>query len=231
MLRPGLLLALTIPLLAGCSTFAFPPSRALDDLAAMRRAGYPSFKGLGRVEVDEKGRKFIGIIHLALDGERFRMEVSHPTGKTILAVAGEEGNILRLDPDTGAKTELNEGFPLAGNNGAPWALVGVMVTGSPPPVSKIKSIRVEDGVSIVAASEPSMTFHYRDGRLLMLEGGSPLSYTFHPGPLTEGPLAPYLKWFQVTFRGSKTMVEWDEVEQGAGFPDGFFRFEDFSGDF
>jgi len=227
MLRPVRILLLFIPAVAACSTYAFPPSQAMDDLAAMRRPGYPSFKGTGSAELDQRGGKISGVIHLALEGEKFRMEISHVTGRTLLAAAGDGGRVIRLDPDTGQKEEFRGFIPLAVGSQAPWGLIKTMVTGAPPEFGSIKSTRNEGGVKVVSASAPGIDLYYQDGRLAKVEGGSgPLAYALALGPFMDGPLAPYVASAELSPPGARMKVRWTEVEQGIKFPEGFFTFED-----
>ncbi|MDH5508817.1 MAG: hypothetical protein OEZ32_00510 [Nitrospinota bacterium] len=222
--RLGLAILSLFPALGlfSCVTFAFPPQEATGDLGAMAKPGYPTFRGLGQLTMENLRGKFTGAILLALDGERFRVEISDKTGRTVRTWAWNGARLMRLNLSTGAKEWMDEGFM----NKAPMSLARTMVTGAPPGYTKVISTKVSGGMKVAWVSGPGMGLSYQAERLVKVEGGGAFSWEMALGPFSDGPTAPYVESATLSAAGSRLFVQWIRVEQGVKFAPGFFMFEE-----
>jgi len=225
--RPGWLAPLlALAMLASCVTFAFPPQQAQLQLSAMARPAFPSFQGAGSFTMENSRGKFTGLIHLALQDELFSLEIADVTGRSLMAVAGSAGRLVRLDMATGKKEVYSGHIPLLGGISAPAELVRIMVTGAPPSFAAIRATREQDGWKVASVTSPDMDIYYNDGKLTRVTGGTgPMAYELELGPMAPGPMAEYVESARIKFQGARLAIQWEQVRQGEAFADGFFDLE------
>ncbi len=213
---------------AACATFKFPPELAVKEITSFARPDFPSFAGTGSFRVYGADRPFSGAILLALEKDRFRLEIISKTGAVILAAAGTPDRIIQIDPATGKRKVLN-GDPVVISDGftAPAIFLRSMVTGSAPKFDGVMSTSFGDGVRIVKVDSPRMDFFYTEklNKIIHHPPGGP-AVNLSLGAMIEGPLAPYVSSAEVSYRNLQIVVQWEEVSQGLNFPEGFFEFNE-----
>lgn len=206
----------------------FSPDTALREISVFDKPDYPSFSGKGSFHVSGADRPFSGIILLALDKDRYRLEVISKTGAVVLAVAGGSEEAVRIDPATGEKSFHDKSLVfLTENLSIPASFLRSMITGSAPLFDGIKSTSIKNGSRIVKAINPRMDFYYTnrlekiiyhpaDGGLLRLA----------LGPMKNGTLTPFVSSAEISYGKLTIAVRWEDEVQGRGFPDGFFKFDE-----
>ena len=224
--RIGLFLILSIPLLAqGCVTFSFPSGQAQGDLEAMARPGYPAFRGLARFTMAGLRGNFSGGIMMAMEGEKFRLEITDATGRTVQATAWNGNRLYKLDLATGVKAPAQEGIFLD----APIPLARTMVTGAPPGYGSVTSTWKKGGLKVARVAPSGMELSYKEGKLVKVEGGGlGEGWSLLLGPFKNGPMAPYVESATLSAVGASVSIQWVRVEQGMEFPPGYFLFEEIS---
>lgn len=219
--------------LASCSSFVkIPPDAALDDIRSFAVDYYPSFAGVGVIEITSGGEKHSGTILLALEGGNYRLEIIDPAGRTALALAGSERKMTRVDTSTGEKKVFtgNEAS-VARINGVrvPVFALATLVTGSPPCFSRLVSASVHGSARRAIIKDPDMEITYSDRvERIAMKGEGGAGVTLMLGEMARGPLAPYVSTCVIKAGGigGRAVVKWESVRQGVEFPPGFFSFEE-----
>ena len=231
-LFPILLFLVVAPV--SCVTFAgkLPTEEALDELNNLRTPDYPSFSGVGSLEVSTGGaKKQAATILLALDGSRYRLELLDAVGRAVLAVAGDGERMIKVDPVSGAREEIKgpeAGRVSLGSVRAPVAALRSIVTGAPPVFKSVRSASLLDGRRRALVEGPEMELVYSD-RLerVAIPAGEGGVVVYELGPMARGPMAPYVSSVKITLEGAgEATVRWRRVSQGRRFPEGFFAFND-----
>jgi hypothetical protein len=189
------------------------------------------FMASGAVTVSGPVSGFSGSILLSMDGDKFRLEVLDAVNRAALAVAGEPGKIIRVDPATGERRMTNSTSiraPELGGVAAPCGLLRTAVTGSIPHFGKAVSTRGSLGKSYVTTEEPSMELVF-SGRLLeaRLRAEEGDTVTLRLGPAVSQAPVGRLEWSEISLgSGAVLKVRWKKVEAVKSFPPGFFTFEE-----
>ena len=185
----------------------------------------------GTVSVSGPGTGFSGSILLSMDGDKFRMEVLDAVNRATLAVAGEPGNLIRVNPTTGERSMSDSTSiraPELGGVTAPCGLLRTAVTGALPYFGKVVSTRGILGKSYVKTEEPAMELVF-SGRLLelRLQTEDDDIVTLRLGPIVSQKPVGRLEWAEISLgSGAVFRVRWKKVETVKSFPPGFFTFED-----
>ena len=175
------------------------------------------------------GSRFTGRLLLALDGDKFRIELMDKTGRVIQAVAGGQGQVIRINPQTGERSlHTGDTVPITSRITAPVSFMRTLVTGEAPKFSSIKSASAKNGYQIVKVDGPAMEITYSDRIEQILhhtKNGS--SVALRAEPMVEGSLAPYSSGAEISSGAVTIKVKWQEVMQGMEFDKGFFEFDSF----
>lgn len=228
-----ILFSVALPLLFSCSAKYLEPSVAEDDLYHLKTGGHPSFSGIGSISIKGSGQNYSGAISLAIEKEKYRLELVDKTGATTLAVAGEPGRMIRVNTRTGAKQIIT------GDKAAvlklhrirvPVSLLHFMVTGSPPDFSRVVTASAGAGFRKAKVDEPNMEIEYSSKveRITIASGSDGGKIIVTPGPRTPGPFALYVSSVNIIFdEGSvEADIVWKKVRQNVKFPAGFFSFDE-----
>ena len=223
------------PFLAAITFFATSCAGVVrgPDIESLIRNREPDapFMASGAVAVSGPGSGFSGSILLSMDGDKFRLEVLDAVNRAALAVAGEPGRIIRVDPVTGERRMDNSTSiraPELGGVTAPCGLLRTAVTGSLPHFGKAVSTRGILDKSYVKAEDPSMELVF-SGRLLEVrlrtEEGDMVTLRLGPS-VSQAPVGR-LEWAEISLgSGAVLKVRWKKVDAVKSFPPGFFTFED-----
>ncbi|MBF0171509.1 MAG: hypothetical protein HQK87_10570 [Nitrospinae bacterium] len=226
-------LALLLVALAGCVTPLTPGALLgrLSDATAVRP--YP-FTALGTVTYTTPGNGGTGNVALAVEGVKFRLEVTDPMGATRLAVAGDGGRLIRLDPATGARRETRlgpEGTVPLGEGGAalPTALLGTAVTAALPPTGPLTAAFPSGRLACFASIEPTLTFCVGDDGLaeVWFPGDREQRVILTLGPESDAvPL--HRRWAKMSDpqQGISVEIRWRSVTASPRHPAGFFSFDE-----
>ncbi len=228
----GVRLVATIVLLtlAGCIT-PLTPGALIGRLAdATTLRPYP-FIALGSVTYTTPANGGTGNVALAVDGEKFRLEVTDPVGATRLAVAGDRHHLIRLDPTSGKRSETELGVegvvPLGeGGMALPTGLLQTAVTAALPPTGPMTAAFPHGSLACYASMSPTLTFCVGD-RLeeVWFPGDREQRIVMTLGPeVDEAPLRR--RWVKITDRqqGISVEIRWGAVTLGVDRPAGFFTF-------
>lgn len=195
------------------------------------------FMASGAVTVSGPGTGFSGSILLSMDRDKFRLEVLDAVNRAVLAVAGEPGAMIRLNPTTGERLFSDSTTiraPELGGVVAPVGLLRTAALGSIPHFGKAVSNRSILGKTYVKTEDPSMELVF-SGSLLQearLRTEEDDTVTLSLGPVVKHAPAGWLQWSQISLgSGSALKVKWKKVETVESFPPGFFTFEDTVEDF
>jgi len=165
---------------------------------------------------------------LAIDQERYRLEIISKTGAVVVAVAGEPGGAIKIDPATGKKSFYKDNLVfLTENLSVPASFLRSMITGAAPPFEGIKSTSIVDGLQLVKTVNPRIDFYYSN-RLKKLtyhlaHGGR---FDLALGPMADGPVTPFVSSAKLSYGKLTITVRWEEVAQAIGFADRFFQFDE-----
>ncbi|VAX23590.1 hypothetical protein MNBD_NITROSPINAE02-932 [hydrothermal vent metagenome] len=234
-----LLLFLAFPALftfVSCATFvSLDTSVAAGDLARLKMKSYPSFKGVGSLKLRGMGSSFAGLMALAIDAGKYRIEIYDAVGRTVFAGGGAPGKMIRIDPNTGEREELTgkraevaefEGFRV------PIASLKSIVYGAPPGFNAITSFEERNGKRIVKTTGPEMEIVYSSQvekiRLIPPGEEEDEEVIIIVGRLAPGPIGPYAKVAHMDFGGGAFTldIKWEKVRQGVKFSEGFFTFDE-----
>lgn len=193
------------------------------------------FMAVGTALVSGAGAGFSGSILLSMEGDKFRLEVLDAVNRAALAVGGEPGRMIRVNPATGEKQVTNSTLihaPELGNVTAPCGLLRTAALGSIPRFGGVVSTRRILGESRVTTENPSMEFVFSERLLevrLRTEEGD--TVTLRLGPAVKGGPAR-LEWSELSLgSGAVLKVRWKKVEPVQSFPPGFFTFDDTAEDY
>jgi hypothetical protein len=190
----------------------------------------------GSVTVSGPGPGFSGSILLSMDGDWFRLEILDAVNRAALAVAGEPGKIIRVDPATGERSMTNATSiraPELGGVTAPCGLLRTAVTGSLPHFGKVVSTRGFLGKSYVKTEGPPMELVF-SGRLLevRLLAEEDDTVRLRLGPAVSQAPVGMLEWAEISLgAGAVLKVRWKKVEAVKSFPPGFFTFKETTEDY
>lgn len=195
------------------------------------------FMASGAVTVSGPGTGFSGSILLSMDGDKFRLEVLDAVNRAVLAVAGEPGAMIRLNPITGERHVSDSTTiraPELGGVVAPAGLLRTAALGSIPHFGKAVSNRNFLGKTYVKTDAPPMELVFSGSvlREVRLQAEEDDTVTLSLGPAAGRAPAGWLQWSQISLgSGSALKVKWKKVETVESFPPGFFAFEDAVEDF
>jgi hypothetical protein len=195
------------------------------------------FMASGTVTVSGPGAGFSGSILLSMDGDKFRLEVLDAVNRAALAVAGESGAIIRIDPATGERRMTNSTSIRATELGGVVAPVGLLRTaalGSIPHFGKAVSTRGILGKTYVKTEDPSMELVFSGSLLseVRLQTDEDDTVTLRLGPAVNHAPVGWLQWSQISLgSGAVLKVKWKKAETAQSFAPGFFTFEDTVEDF
>ncbi len=231
----GLLLFLAFTFIS-CSTFgSLNPSVAANDLARLKMKTHPTFSGLGSLKLKGITSSFTGLMALAIDREKYRIEIYDSVGRTIFAGGGGPEKMIRINPETGKRTEFIgkkaevvefEGFRI------PIASLKSIVYGAPPGFGAVISSHKRNGKQIAKTTGPEMEIEYSSHvekiRLIAPDEEEDEEVIIIIGKLVPGPMAPYAQTSHMDFGGGAVSldIKWKKVKQGVKFPQGFFSFDE-----
>ncbi|MGK7344699.1 MAG: hypothetical protein ACNS63_02685 [Candidatus Nitrospinota bacterium M3_3B_026] len=198
------------------------------ELAAFSKPSYPSFYGLARITGGRDFKTLEGRAVLALEDNRYRLEVINKAGLVSLAVAGWPGRMTRMDPASGHTEEITGSeagvLPIARGR-VPALVLRSIVTGAPPEFSGVVSAGGPPGARVVRTWGPRMRLVYSGGleKVVLEDAGG--GVVIKLGPMAQGAAAPYVSYARIEAEGGGAVeVRWERVMQGIEFPEGFFRF-------
>ncbi len=217
--------------LVSCVSVRLDKKTVLQDIDRLRKPDYPSFTGLGSIDLKGGGTDYSGSITLALSGEKYRLEIFNAVGKTVMAVAGAPGRMIRIDPETGSKTVLtgkSANIVRLDGLSIPVSVLRSMVTGAPPTFGRVVSAYSEDGVKKALVAKPGMTLEYTDKlKKIIFEGDDSEEIIVTLSPFAKGGGTPYVSSVTIEFpeRGAIARIKWNRVLHGGAFSKGYFSFD------
>ncbi len=194
------------------------------------------FMAVGTALVSGAGAGFSGSILLSMDGDKFRLEVLDAVNRAALAVAGEPGRMIRVNPATGEKQVTNSTSiraPELGGVTAPCSLLRTAALGSIPRFGGVVSTRRILNKTYVTTDDPSMEFVFSEKLLeVRLRTEEDDMVTLRLGPTVNQEPVGRLEWSEISLgSGAVLKVRWKKVETVASFPPGFFTFDDTAEDY
>lgn len=208
------------------------------DIAALinQPADTTPFMAVGSLTVYGGGAGFSGWAHLSMDGDNFRLEALDAMNRAVLAVAGEPGRMVKVDPRTGERRHMTSPEIIAPEFGGvtpPPALLRSAVTGEVPRFGRAVSTSLFFGKSHVVTEDPEMELVF-DGRLVeaRMRSGDEGVVTLRLGPVDGTAGHRTIEWSEISFSsGATLMIRWKKVTPVQGFPAGFFTFSESEDDF
>jgi hypothetical protein len=204
---------------------------AYTDLLTLADAAPASFIAVGQLTGEANGTAMVGVVTIAVEGERFRVSIIDRFGQSGYAAAGSRGGLLVVDPFTGQKQFFTgpEGESITlGPIEIPAAVIPTLVTGAPPRFGRIDQAYAHQGERVAKTFDPAMTVTYRV-RLSSVQFGSRAAlFTITPGPLKVTDQMVSVTTVSITggVAAITATIVWERVEIAPSFPAGFFSFSD-----
>jgi len=215
----------------GCAAAPVAPEVARPAINE-RSAPPPPLRAVGLVRLRGPAGELVGKgkALLALEGDRFRLQVVDPMGRSLAAVARRGKSFVSLDPRSGARTMLDAdqfGRLTLGDFSFPAAMIPALLTGAPPSFDRVVSARRSGAKVTVVTAAPPLTIVYAQQVLsITTANGEELAIT----AWRDQAGRPYVASATLSREGAfgSVRVEWEGVERVKPYPPGFFQFRDFA---